>query len=136
MEAPSPVRVLVTGSRKWTDPRLPYATLAVLYECWEQLGCPGGEFIVVQGEAPGLDTICRRWAEEWHPGDPRVDHEPHHARWDLFGNAAGAIRNDEMIKCGADICVGFPTPDSIGTYDCLAKARGVGIPTFDMSEYL
>jgi hypothetical protein len=128
--------VLVTGSRKWKDRDFAYATLDTIYECWLLTAGPDDSFIIVQGEAPGLDTIAKQWAQERHQEDPRVDHEDYRAQWDLYGKAAGHIRNDEMVHRGADICVGFPTPDSIGTYDCLTQARKANILTFDMSEYL
>lgn len=130
------MRVLVTGSRRWRDEWLPWAALAVIYQCWEEMGCPDDEFIVVEGEAPGLDLICRKWAEAGHGLDPRVDFEAHPAQWDLYGKAAGHIRNKEMVDLGATLCISFPTPESIGTYDCMKQAKAAKIPTFDMSEYL
>lgn len=132
------MRVLVTGSRKWKNEGLVWAALDVLYEAWleDVQDSLGDEFIVVQGEAPGLDTMAKRWAVDKHREDPRVDHEDHPAHWDLLGKAAGHIRNKEMVDLGASLCLAFPTPESIGTLDCMKLVEQANIPLFDMSEYL
>lgn len=129
------MRVLVTGSRKWKDRDFVFAALNVVYDCWFESG-RGGELIVVEGEAPGLDLMARWWARVMHENDARVDYEPHPAHWDLLGKAAGHIRNKEMVDLGATLCLAFPTPESIGTLDCMDQARAAGIPTFDMTEFL
>lgn len=38
------------------------------------------------------------------------------------------IRNQEMADRGADLCLAFPGPESVGTWDMIRKARAAGIP--------
>ena len=54
--------------------------------------------------------------------------ETHPADWSTHGRAAGPIRNQQMVDRGADICLAFPTSSSIGTWDCVRRAKAAGIP--------
>lgn len=87
------------------------------------------DVVLVHGNARGADKMAAKIAEElgWTP-------EPHDADWKKYKNAAGPIRNQEMVDLGADLCLGFPTPASIGTYDCMEKARQAKIHVIDVGE--
>ena len=115
-------RVLVTGSRDWTNTRL---VQAVLDEVRDILG---EQFVVVHGKARGLDRIAAVWARRHGTEDP------YPADWDSYGKAAGAIRNAEMVAAGAIICLAFPLPDSRGTLDCMEKAEAAGIPVVNFGR--
>ena len=115
------MRILVTGSREWTDWRL-------LHEVLEEItkGIYACEITLVHGAClSGADALagdlarCAGWTEECHPAD-----------WNLHGKAAGPIRNQEMTDLGADICVAFfkTGAGNKGTGHCAARAEAAGIP--------
>jgi YspA, cpYpsA-related SLOG family len=123
------MRILVTGSRTWTDERRIADALAQQYHCHEHPDC-GIPYRVVSGHCPdGADAICELWASRmgW-------DVEPHPANWVTYGRAAGPIRNAEMVLLGADICLAFIKNGSRGASDCANKAEKAGIPTIRYTE--
>lgn len=110
-------RILVTGSRKWVDQDVIFAALQ------SHLGNEK-EAIVVHGACPsGADKIAQAWVDL----QPGIEGEPHPAEWERYGRAAGVIRNEEMVKLGADLCLAFPLGESFGTRDCMMKAKNTGI---------
>jgi len=54
--------------------------------------------------------------------------EVHDANWQKHGNAAGPIRNQEMVDLGADVVFAFPLGESRGTNDCIQRAVKANIP--------
>jgi len=55
------------------------------------------------------------------------------ADWDQYGKKAGGIRNTWMLddlEPGelVDVLLAFPLAGSIGTWDCIRKAKARGIP--------
>lgn len=133
----APYRVLVTGSRDWTDEqRIGKSLTALLAATFV-----GDSFTLVHGDCPtGADAIAHAWAE-WHRGSTPIQIEPHRADWRKHGPAAGPIRNREMVRLGADACLAFigpcrkractrPQPHgSHGASDCADAAEAAGIPT-------
>jgi hypothetical protein len=129
-------RILVTGSRDWVDSDPIYAALqaagAWLHArgVWRS-GERSAELVLVHGDARGLDRMAADIATSWG-----WTPEPHAADWNRHGNAAGPIRNAEMVALGADICLAFPFPrpagkhGKSGTEDCYTRALAIGIPTF------
>lgn len=123
-------RVLVTGSRTWTDTHAIYTALNAVYA-----DHPG--LTVVHGAArEGADAIAAAWhARVW------AEEERHPARWAEIGKAAGIVRNQEMVRAGADLCLAFIAPCSAprcgrpgphgshGATDCAHRAEAAGIPT-------
>lgn len=118
------MRVLVTGSRHATpeDGRVVWQMLDVV-----ALARPGQPLVIVHGVCPfgGVDL----YADAWAVRHPRATPERHPA--ERFGPwpQCGPRRNSYMVAIGADLCLGFPGPDSRGTWDCLRKAASAGIPT-------
>lgn len=115
-------RVLVTGSRDWADEA---PILHAMTEARISAVKDPQEMVLVSGACPtGADRIAEElaaalgWAIERHPAD-----------WNQFGKAAGPIRNNEMVKAGADICLAFMNPGSRGTLHCSQVAIRAGIPT-------
>jgi hypothetical protein len=119
-----PLRVLVTGTREVTDGQANYVRYALNWAT-EDARAAGRAVVIIEGEAPGVDTVSRQWAE----ASPGVTVEPHRAQWDRFGKAAGPMRNAEMVAAGADVCMAFPGPESRGTWDCIKRAVGADIVT-------
>lgn len=87
----------------------------------------GKAFTIVHGDAPGVDTAfrtaCRRLG---------CTHEPHPAAWETYGNAAGPIRNTEMIASGVDyaIAVHRNLSRSRGTRDCVRQCLDAEVPVY------
>lgn len=111
------MRILVTGSRHWTDRGM----------IWDALNKASFEIgtTIVHGDCP---TGADYWAKLWTKTQPDVIEEAYPANWKKFGKLAGPIRNQQMVDLGADICLAFPLPSSRGTYDCIRKAKAAGIP--------
>lgn len=109
-------RVLVTGSRDWADWMVIRAALVgVRHPIY-----PG---TLVHGGARGADKMAAHVARDmgWLI-------EPHPADWDQHGKRAGFVRNAEMVKAGADVCLAFIRNNSRGATMCARLAEDAGIP--------
>ena len=108
-------RILITGSRDWTD----RATIADALRAYAHDGAT-----IVSGACPkGADRICE---EEWEGNGPV---ELHPAEWSRHGRRAGFVRNAEMVKLGADLCMAFIRNGSKGATMTAELAERSGIPT-------
>ena len=116
-------RVLITGSRDWTDHIAIHEALAVV--CSERTG----RLVIVHGACPrGADAIASRWVDNF--GDQyRSVEERHPANWQINGKRAGFIRNAHMVNLGADICLAFIRNGSRGATHTADLAEKAGIPT-------
>lgn len=74
--------VLVTGDRKWKSPAIIATVLRSL----------PGEWVLVQGDAPGADSIAKAVADRLG-----IRHDDFPALWEQQGRAAGPIRNRKML---------------------------------------
>lgn len=126
------MRVIVTGSRGWSDKQRVYDALNDAYRTY-------GPFVLVHGAcSTGADFI----AHEWYTLAARlvpVQEERFKASWETRGRAAGPERNERMVKAGAALLLAFlgpcmrehcdqPQPhDSHGTAGCVDLAREAGI---------
>ena len=130
------LRILVTGSRSWTDKRAVADGLtAVIGECGAHLihGDPPAldwhRVTVVHGDAAGADRIADRIARAWG-----MTVEAHPADWSRHGRSAGHQRNAEMVRLGADVCLAFPLGESRGTRGCMQLAEKAGIPVRNLGD--
>ena len=115
-------RVLVTGSRTWQDRQ-------AVRDALDGLLAEHADLIVVQGGAAGADSMAVEWVMDrstWQ--EAQVSHETHPANWRRHGRRAGMIRNAEMVKSGADLCLAFIRDGSPGATHCAALAERAGIP--------
>lgn len=109
--------VVATGSRDWSDRGRVEGVLRAL-------GVEHPDLAVHVGDARGADAIVRSLCAELS-----IPCTVHVADWKKRGRAAGVIRNREMLDAARpDLVVAFPLPGSRGTADCVAAARGRGIP--------
>ena len=112
-------RILVTGSRTWTDWR---TITGALIQAHRDLN-PDRMPVLVHGCAAGADFLAAQaarklgWEVEDHPAD-----------WSARGKAAGFIRNAEMVALGADVCLAFIRDGSRGATHCADTAEKAGIP--------
>ncbi len=110
------MKVIIAGSRYLTDMKLVEDALdkSGFYNITE----------VVCGMARGIDTLGRTWALEHN-----IYVKEFPAHWYEHGRAAGPIRNLEMAEY-ADALIAIPSPDSIGTWDMIDKARANGLEVY------
>jgi YspA, cpYpsA-related SLOG family len=125
----SPLRLLVCGSRTWTDS-------ALLASSVEQVVAEHGQdrpgVVLIEGDARGADRLAgefaraRGWELEIYPAD-----------WQRHGCAAGMRRNARMLRQGGPERVIAFTDDlaaSRGTADMVRRARGAGVPVLVVSH--
>lgn len=111
------MKVLVTGSRNWTDERAIYDALDRYHGEDERIEA------IIEGGATGADRIARKWGNG--RGLPVLTIE---ANWDFYDRKAGPIRNGWLLKYGQpDLVLAFPMPDSRGTWDTVKKAMAAGV---------
>lgn len=126
-------RILITGSRTWSDEQAIRDALATI------ISQHGPENVtVVHGACPtGADALADRIATAWT--GLTVEHHP--ANWRRYGNSAGHHRNAVMVNLGADQCLAFINPcaspkcrnprphGSHGAATTADLAEAAGIPT-------
>lgn len=127
-----PIRVVVSGSRDWTDAETVHQALALFL--------PAGPLLIAHGCADGADMIADRWVRGAKARDWQVDVDRWPADWKQ-GKSAGVRRNLAMLKPGADAVLVFLLPcanakcakpkrhGSHGATHCGEHAEGLGIPT-------
>ena len=148
------MRILVSGDRNYSDRGIVQAVLDGIHRDWYQRNFPSSmdkEFVVIEGEAPGVDTIARQCAERLD-----LSVEPYPARWaehDYEGHsgvtcyhkpdptrcpAAGPRRNQQMLDEGRPdvvVCFHDNIEASRGTKDMLTRAKDAGIPVYVISRH-
>lgn len=137
------VRVLVCGSRGWTDRRListvlggilqnaimDFCTLVVIEGC-----CPTGADFYAHHF---LDGPCVTPSGGTHASHPSVKHEHYPALWGTHGKAAGPIRNQQMLDEGRPNFVLAFHDDLVhskGTKDMVNRAKEAGLIVYLLSH--
>lgn len=117
------MKVLVTGSRNWTDRAV---IVAALKTC--------GATVVVHGaQATRDDRGIPIAGADWHAAEATKElgivQLPYPAKWREFGRSAGPRRNQQMLDENPDVALvlAFPLPDSKGTWDMCERADKAGI---------
>ena len=111
------LRVLVCGSRNWTDHKS-------IWRLLNRLRTEATNISVIEGCAQGADYA----AHEWIAPGVEIYHFP--ADWDRYGKGAGPIRNQQMLDEGKPDFVMAFTEDlanSKGTKDMVSRARRAGL---------
>jgi hypothetical protein len=124
------MRVLTTGSRTWEGIHAENRIQLILNSLHAFAEGLGTKLTIIHGDCPsGADAIVDRWAVRREADGVTVVRYP--AKWQLYGKAAGPVRNKIMVKnAQADFCIGFSRGGSLGTAHTLELARQAGIPTF------
>jgi hypothetical protein len=117
LEAGAALRVIITGSRDWSDPNAARKLIA------DRLFDLPVESVIVHGAARGADRFAHQEAQKLG-----LLVEPHPADWDTYGKSAGFRRNAEMISLGADLVLAFWNGKSNGTKHTIDLAHKAGIP--------
>lgn len=120
------MRILITGSRTWTDETtIKVALLDVL------AGRHGDtSYTLVSGACPkGADAMAEHIARGFG-----LNVERHPADWNKHGKRAGFLRNAEMVTLGADVCLAFIKDGSKGATHTADLAEKTGIRTLRFAE--
>lgn len=138
------MRVLVTGSRNFSDPAIVREALGGLYMRRFSAG-DHSLFMVVHGGAHGADRMAKLWVRDAKTVGWSVDEEEHKADWEgAYRLTAGFRRNQEMVGSDIDWVLGFLAPcikatcpgkgehPSHGVVDCVHAAvdAALDIQTF------
>jgi hypothetical protein len=113
------VKVLVTGSRGWTDPGVVHERITRLPD----------DTLVITGRARGVDSFARAAALDCGLWVLDVPVEDEH--WRRYGRAAGQLRNRVMLDLltpdGGDFVLAFHDGVSSGTAGTIDEARHRGL---------
>ncbi len=113
------MRLLVCGGREFDDQDFVWRTL-------DNIHSETPIAAIIQGGARGADYHAKTWARQ-HPEIERYESK---AQWNLYGNAAGLIRNSHMMTWKPDVVLAFP--GGSGTADMVRKARAAGVPVIEI----
>jgi hypothetical protein len=124
-------RIIVTSSRTWNREDVIWAALDHL---------AAGAFAAGYDRVVLVHGACDRGgdahAEAWYRakcGEMPLGVERHPAKWDLLKRRAGYLRNIEMVKRGADVCLAAIRDESKGATMCaeLAERAGIHVQVLD-----
>ena len=108
------MRLLVCGSRRYSDGDRIESVLEEYYR-------PGTVPTVIHGGCCGADSLAGAAARSL-----AFDVECFYADWGRYGNAAGPIRNRQMLDTKPDLVIAFG--EGKGTDGCVRMAEQRGIP--------
>lgn len=116
------LKILVTGSRDWTDAhRIEVALFRELYETKTF----GPDAVLIHGACPtGADALAEEYATR---AEMHIIRRP--ADWDRHGKRAGFLRNVELVELEPDVCLAFIRQGSKGATMTANLAEKAGIET-------
>lgn len=110
------MRVLVTGSKFWTDWRTLMAALSLVWE---------PDAVLVTGACPeGAEDLAARCWAHWGGQVERWGFD-----WDKPSGCVVPGRQGRMIAAGADVCLGFA--DMGGPWALTTMTRAAKVPTYE-----
>lgn len=108
--------VAITGGRHFKDQAFVWRHMD---EQYAKLGIAA----VVNGRCPtGVDQFVHEWCKE-----RGVPERPYPADWDAYGEAAGSLRNQQMVDEEPEIERVLVFPGGTGTTDMARRCRKAGI---------
>lgn len=110
------MKIIVTGGRNYSD-------VSKVFEVLDSYS-PN---LVIQGGANGADDLAVQWSFE-----REVDCKTYEANWELYGKAAGPIRNKLMLEENKDALV-IAFPGGRGTDNCVKVAKELGIKVIEIA---
>lgn len=116
------MRILVCGSRTWTDYGMIFNVVVTLRKLE----------LIIEGGAKGADALARKVAQALN-----IPVLTFYADWEIYGNAAGPIRNKKMLEEGKpDLVLAFHDnlSRSKGTYNLMTLAQNAGVPVWFYSH--
>lgn len=124
------MRIVVTGSRHWTDTKTVYAVLAGIAA---QRG--GGRVDLAHGGAIGADMMAETVAKALHWELPTI-YRPTEEEGRKYGRTAPLARNGRMLEdFRPNLVIAFRAEGkSNGTDDTIRKARNLGLPVWVIGE--
>ena len=110
------MKVLITGSRHWSD-----------REAVEMAIARANPDTIIEGGATGADAIAKEYTQRKSIKVIEV-----RAEWDRYGKQAGPIRNSAMIAMKPDLVLAFSKDLSKdkGTADTVKKALAENIKVY------
>lgn len=122
----------MTGSRKWADKAFVRLTLSYTYCLIKD-----PYMTLVHGEChDSPDMYADEWAYQMKRLGFPIEVEPHPADWrGKHKKAAGFVRDAEMVKLGANLCLAFIQDDSRGASYTADLAEKAGIETVRYRNY-
>lgn len=110
------MRVLVCGGRHYRGRKRLFAEL-------DRLHGARGIDCIIQGGATGADAIAKEWARL-----AAVPSQEFCADWDMYGRAAGPMRNRKMLEDGKpDVVIAAPGGAGTASMVRLSEAAGVNV---------
>ncbi len=120
------MKILFCGDRNWADEGFVRMVMSALKVNL-------GDYTVIEGEASGADKISAAIARV----DLNLPVEPYPAEWNLWGKAAGPIRNTKMLREGKPdgvVAFHYDLSKSKGTKNMVEQALGSGLPVWVSTE--
>jgi len=114
-------RVLICGDRNWRDQLMIIETISRAHETFPIT-------LLIDGDARGADRMAGLVAKKLG-----LNRAVYPANWELYGKAAGPIRNQQMLDDGrpTEVWVFHDSLESSkGTADMVRRAKRAGIPVW------
>ena len=121
------MRVLVCGSRGWTDRQAVEDALCALLPSQGEKTT----VVLIHGAARGADQVAADVARSLNTTMREADFAIHAfpADWKKYGRYAGFVRNQQMLDEGKpDLVLAFWDGKSRGTADMINRTRRAGVP--------
>lgn len=107
------MRIVVCGSRKWTDRDLLFQKLDEVTNTVTD----SPHFTIVHGGAIGADRMADEWARS-----RQMPTEEYLPEWTIYGRSAAFVRNIAMLDSKPDVVVAFHRNNSPGTKHMINNA--------------
>lgn len=99
-----------------------------LYDVLEAFRLKYPKMKLMHGGATGADSWAHTWAV-----NKNVEVKVFKANWDLYDNAAGPVRNAEMVAQKPDIVIAFP--GGTGTNNMITQSLKAELKVIQVSPY-